>query len=136
MFKFHSKNLEKKVQRKKFKFLLLMGQSESTDQHGATEETVGEKVLSVVTAPLATCCRWKNNSSLHILLMNAYYCLWKIKTVIFSSGAPNLTLFSSLLRTRLYVCGQHTSTGKGVGVAEFKERRATSMQCCIQRGFT
>ena len=45
-------------------------------------------------------------------------------------------MFPSLLRTRLYVCGQHTSTGKGVGVAEFKERRATSMQCCIQRGFT
>ena len=35
-----------------------MGQTESTpDQHGATAETVGDRVLNVVTAPLAACCR-------------------------------------------------------------------------------
>ena len=37
-----------------------MGATESTpaDQHGATAESVGDKVLNVVTAPLAACCRY------------------------------------------------------------------------------
>ena len=45
-----------------------MGQAESTlDQHGATE-TVGNKVLSAVTAPLAACCSTRAPARASVLL--------------------------------------------------------------------
>ncbi len=48
-----------------------MGNQESTasgDQHGATAETVGEKVLSVMTAPLAACCSTRAPARASVLL--------------------------------------------------------------------
>lgn len=45
-----------------------MGAAESTpDQHGATE-TVGNKVLSAVTAPLAACCSTRAPARASVLL--------------------------------------------------------------------
>ena len=46
-----------------------MGQVESTsDQHGATAETVGDKVLNAVTAPLAACCSTRAPARASVLL--------------------------------------------------------------------
>lgn len=47
-----------------------MGAQESTpaDQHGATAETMGDKVLNVVTAPLAACCSTRAPARASVLL--------------------------------------------------------------------